>query len=371
LSRGTKLRLEFADIAILVAAVDADKPWSKGIAAGLSRATAFPFCATIGLIGGLMATMAVSMPTLADSEDPNIESYQANLMQQYLVAAAEREQEANQVEATAQGNASEDKGGTGTRAASEEGTLGHTASRDRKHKLAVAGEKTPVESHVAREAALAEARTIGMIGLLNSGILGESKALAAPWGRDQALGKDASSFNGNMWGDELGDTAGAGGFGLSGVGIGGGGRGDGIGIIDIGGLGHGLALGDNDGMGRGHGRIGGAHRTRTVSLRTTGNTIVSGRLPPAVIQRIVRQNYGRFRLCYEQGLVRNPNLEGRVNVRFVINREGAVASVQNGGSDLPDSAVTNCVIGAYYGLSFPPPEGGIVTVSYPILFQPG
>jgi hypothetical protein len=90
-----------------------------------------------------------------------------------------------------------------------------------------------------------------------------------------------------------------------------------------------------------------------------GATQVSGRLPPEVIQRIVRQNYGRFRMCYEQGLSRNPNLEGRVSVRFVIGRDGSVSNVSNGGSDIPDSQVVQCVIRAYYGLSFPQPEGGI------------
>lgn len=98
---------------------------------------------------------------------------------------------------------------------------------------------------------------------------------------------------------------------------------------------------------------------------------MSGRLPPEVIQRIVRQNYGRFRSCYEYGLSRNPNLEGRIQVRFIIGRDGTVSNAQNGGSDLPDSAVVSCVIGAYYGLNFPQPEGGIVTVVYPIMFQPG
>ena len=97
---------------------------------------------------------------------------------------------------------------------------------------------------------------------------------------------------------------------------------------------------------------------------------MNGRLPPEVIQRIVRQNYGRFRLCYENGLRNNPNLQGRVSVRFVIGRDGAVSNVGNAGSDLPDPAVVSCVTRAYYGLSFPQPEGGIVTVVYPIMFAP-
>jgi hypothetical protein len=102
-----------------------------------------------------------------------------------------------------------------------------------------------------------------------------------------------------------------------------------------------------------------------------GATAVNGRLPAEVIRRIVRQNFGRFRMCYEQGLGRNPNLEGRVGVRFVIGRDGSVSNVGNGGSDIPDSGVVSCVISAFYGLSFPQPEGGIVTVTYPIMFSPG
>ena len=97
----------------------------------------------------------------------------------------------------------------------------------------------------------------------------------------------------------------------------------------------------------------------------------NGRLPPEVVQRIVRQNFGRFRHCYDQALTRNPNLQGRVAARFVIDRSGAVSSVANGGSDLPDSGVVSCVLSAFYGLSFPAPEGGIVTVVYPIAFSPG
>jgi hypothetical protein len=90
-----------------------------------------------------------------------------------------------------------------------------------------------------------------------------------------------------------------------------------------------------------------------------------------VIQRIVRQNYGRFRMCYERGLQHNPNLEGRVAVRFVIGSDGTVNHAANGGSDLPSGEVVSCVVRAYYGLSFPQPEGGIVTVVYPIMFSPG
>ena len=44
---------------------------------------------------------------------------------------------------------------------------------------------------------------------------------------------------------------------------------------------------------------------------------------------------------------------------------------QDGGSDLPDQGVVGCVVRGFGNLSFPQPEGGIVTVVYPIIFNPG
>jgi hypothetical protein len=111
-------------------------------------------------------------------------------------------------------------------------------------------------------------------------------------------------------------------------------------------------------------------RARAPQVRH-GRVTVSGRLPPEVVARIVRQNYGRFRLCYENGLRDNPNLQGQVGVRFVIGRDGAVGDARNGGSDLPDNRVVQCVVRAFMGLSYPQPESGIVTVMYTVLFSPG
>ena len=80
---------------------------------------------------------------------------------------------------------------------------------------------------------------------------------------------------------------GAGGLGLTGVGEGGGGRGEGIGLGNIGKIGHGAGTGTGQGFGNGHGRLGGGHTVSPPSLRM-GATQVNGRLPPEVIQRIVR-----------------------------------------------------------------------------------
>ena len=143
----------------------------------------------------------------------------------------------------------------------------------------------------------------------------------------------------------------AGGLGLSGVGEGGGGSGVG------------------QGFGDGHGRLGGMHSSQAPRVRM-GAVSVNGRMPPEVIQRIVRQNFGRFRLCYENGLRTNPELQGRVSVRFTIGVEGAVSNVANAGGDLPDAGVAACVVRGFSGLTFPQPEGGNIVVTYPLLFAP-
>jgi Ca-activated chloride channel family protein len=96
---------------------------------------------------------------------------------------------------------------------------------------------------------------------------------------------------------------------------------------------------------------------------------VSGSLPAEVIRRIAAQTAGRMRLCYERGLRSNPNLAGRVSVRFVIGSNGDVLSAMDGGSSLGDSSTVACVVGVMRSVIFPQPGAGFVTVTLPITFS--
>lgn len=371
LPAGAKARMEIDGLVFQVAAVNAGRKVPAGVfSSARDWATGLYIGLSFGVHVGLLAAMAFFMPPLGLTDEEGMSKDQLYLIQQYLNAAAEREIEQKETEQVAQDNADNKEGGTGTRAKGEEGSMGNPNSRDANKRFGVAGPKDNQDAHIARSAALREAAEFGMIGLLNTGAGGDPNAPTAAWGRDDSLGNDPISARGNMWGDSIGEAFGAGGLGLSGIGEGGGGRGEGIGLGSIGTIGHGAGTGTGQGFGNGHGRLSGTHNAKPPQVRM-GATTVNGRLPPEVIQRIVRQNYGRFRLCYENGLRNNPNLRGRVAVRFVIGRDGAVSNVGNGGSDLPDGNVVQCVIRAYYGLSFPVPEGGIVTVVYPIMFDPG
>jgi pSer/pThr/pTyr-binding forkhead associated (FHA) protein len=370
LSPGSKARVEVGGLVFQISAGNAGR-----VVAGhfqLDSQGLLYAGVSLAVHAGLLAAMAFFMPPLGATDEDGISADQQYMMQQYLQAAAEKELQEKETEQLAENTADKKEGGSGARAVGEEGSAGDPNTHATGHKFGVKGPKENPDPHIARLEALRDAASFGAIGLLNAGAGGDPGAPTAPWGRDDSLGNDPMSAPGNMWGTDIGASYGAGGLGLSGIGEGGGGHGEGIGLGALGTIGHGNGLGEGDGNGngRGHGHIGGAHQARPPSVHI-GATQVSGRLPSEVIQRIVRQNFGRFRLCYENGLRNNPSLGGRVGVRFVIGRDGGVSNVANGGSDLPDGNVVSCVVRAFYGLSFPQPEGGIVTVTYPIVFTPG
>ena len=119
---------------------------------------------------------------------------------------------------------------------------------------------------------------------------------------------------------------------------------------------------ENEALGTGHGH--GSH----VTIRQ-GTTMINGRIPPAIIQRIVRQHFPSFRACYERGLRQDPSLAGRVAIKFVIGSNGTVTLAADGGSDIPNVDVISCDMRVFKSLIFPKPERGIVTVVYPLILS--
>lgn len=327
-----------------------------------SRDKALGLFGAASLLGhvALVASSFFFMPPSDPWGERDVSYDQSLMMQQALTSLAEKDQkqEEKMIEQAAMGG-----GDTGARAKGSEGSMGDARSSADK-RYGVAGPRDNPDPHISKQRVLQEAADFGIIGVLAS-MGGDPNAPTAPWGRDDALGRDALSSNGNLWGTDVGEGFGSGGLGLTGLGEMGGGNGEGIGVgNNIGGLGNNLQRGFDGGR-----TIRGKHSPKGISMRP-GMTTTSGKIPPEVIQRVVRQNFGRFRACYENGLRNNPSLSGRVSVRFVIGRNGEASQVSNGGSDLPDGGVVGCVIAGFRGLSFPPPEAGIVTVGYAIQFNP-
>jgi hypothetical protein len=363
-----RMELEGSSLVFEVGAMNAGKRVPAGLLATTEPDAVLYTGLSFLMHAGLVTAFAFFMPTMQGDDGETLHRDRVLMIQKLLDASAEREREERDPQEVTE-TARDREGGTGAAAKGEAGSMGDPTTQQTGHRYGVRGPTDNPDPHVAKLAALQDASTFGIIGFLSTMAGGDPNAPTAPWGRQESLGRDAKSARGTMFGDTIDESLGAGGLDLTGVGERGGGRAESIGLGEFD-FGHGSGSGPDQGIGVGQGRPGGGHQGKAPQMRELVASI-NGRLRPEVIQRIVRQNFGRFRYCYENGMRNGPNLQGRVTVKFVIGRDGAVAMAGDGGSDLPDQGVVNCVVRGFSNLTFPEPEGGMVTVVYPILFTPG
>lgn len=339
---------------------------------GLRRGGAGMILASALAHAAAFAVIAYVSPALGATDDDPFDRDRAALLQKLLNASAQREAETPPVEAQSDAVTSEGGNhGPGALAQGPEGAAGKDTPKT-DGRWAARGTAKPEDATLAREKALTEAASWGVIGMLSSAA-NDPNAPTVPWGTT-LNGSDDASKVGHLFGATIDDASGMEGWGLSGPGEGGGGFSGGIGIgdfgvIGIGGTGTCSGGGPCSGIGSSHDRLMGQHVSHFRGPRY-GVVQSNGHLPPEVIQRIVRQNDGRYRFCYQQALKSNPSLEGRVTVKFLIARDGSVAFSADGGSDIPDPGVRQCVVSSFTQLSFPAPDSGVVTVVYPIVFSP-
>lgn len=96
-----------------------------------------------------------------------------------------------------------------------------------------------------------------------------------------------------------------------------------------------------------------------------------GVLDLAAVDDIVESGFPLFARCYRDGVQRNSNLDGAVRLRFVVAESGRVTVVEDGGSDLTDRQVVDCVAEGFYALRFPEPARGDAHLVYRIHFDAG
>jgi TonB family protein len=263
-------------------------------------------------------------------------------------------------------NMDDQEGGKGKRHKGEEGQMGKKESKKTTNRYGIEGPEDNEDPHMAREEAREQARTAGILGVLQQ-TTGAWNSPTSPFGRDTALGSDPMSALGALMGDQIGENFGFGGLGLRGTGRGGGGTGEGtIGLGNLGTIGHGGGGGSGSGYGRGAGGFGG-RQARVPRIRS-GAADVRGSLSKEVIRRVIRRHINEVRFCYEQELNQRPDLEGRVTISFIISPTGAVQSSAVANSTMGNARVESCIAQAVRRWSFPAPEGGgIVVVNYPFM----
>jgi len=131
--------------------------------------------------------------------------------------------------------------------------------------------------------------------------------------------------------------------------------------------------GNTDLGGRGKGTM---SRTSARSAATPqmvpGKIICEGDLTREEIQRVIAPVMGQIKYCYEKELNKAPNLEGRLVMFWLISGSGDVQTAsasENTFSDPPAAPIERCVTRIIQRLKFPSLEGGVVNVTYPLMFS--
>jgi TonB family protein len=268
----------------------------------------------------------------------------------------------------------EAQGGTpGKRAPGHEGKMGNPTSKQSGKMYAMKGPKTAIPQIARNFDPDMAARNAGLLGLIQSD---QGHFLSSPNGAAFAVGNDDEDAWGNMTGTDIGESYGVGGMGMVGTGRGGGCDGSDCGIIGLGKVG---TMGDFGKNGRGggydHGDGGGTkfdgRPTRVPKVRAAIGTVSPG-IDKEIIRRVIRSHLMEVRGCYNQGLVRDPNLNGRVAIQFTIGPTGSVGAAVVAETSVDDSGVGNCIAKAVKRWKFPKPDtGGSTIVTYPFVLSPG
>ncbi|EDM74364.1 FHA/TonB domain protein [Plesiocystis pacifica SIR-1] len=363
LPRGVQGKVNYDDITFHINTVN-----PGAIVAGRGDVD-WPFWAYVGGTAVIAITFYLLMRSIPDDllaismEDGDGEPAYARFMHQ---PDETKEEEPPPEE---QADSDDSAGGTGQRHKGEEGKMGKPSSKSKSGLYAMKGPKNAVPQMARNFDPDMAARNAGILGVMQQQ---GGHFLASPYGGAFAVGNDDEDVWGGLTGSEVGEAYGVGGLGLVGTGRGGGGTGEGtIGLGNTGLIGKGGGGGSGSGYGRGAGAGFGGKGKRVPKVRQA-KAKVQGALDRDIIRRIVRAHINEVRSCYNAGLTKNPNLQGRVAVNFVITGTGKVGSAVVQESTIKDKSVGNCIAKAVKRWKFPKPRGGgNVIVTYPFNLSPG
>ena len=225
------------------------------------------------------------------------------------------------------------------------------------HVRLVLGGISPVDPNFLRRL-----KNQGLLAMLGSG---SNSGLSTIFGKG-GLGGDLKGAIGGITGASVGDAHGFGGLGLRGTGVGGGGEGQTVGVGAIGTKGRGGGIGD---YGKGAGAGLGKKASSEVTIDTSSVVVVG--YDRELVRRVVQQHHSQLRYCFENELIRNPKLGGRIQVKWIITGNGTVSNAQLASTTMNNAKVERCIVSRVRGWQFPPPKGGgIATITYPFVFRP-
>jgi outer membrane biosynthesis protein TonB len=139
-----------------------------------------------------------------------------------------------------------------------------------------------------------------------------------------------------------------------------------------GGTGKVAGIGDLGTSGGGKVDLGSSKKEVEVSGRVTSAApeVESSDVDRDALARYVKARIKAIQNCYEKELKRNPNLKGKVLVRFNILSSGRTGEIEIEENTLGNDAVASCIRTVIRGWMFPFKPDGEVPVAYPFVFSP-
>jgi hypothetical protein len=253
------------------------------------------------------------------------------------------------------------QGAAGKAHPGKSGAMGDRKSKQARGAYAIQGKSK--EPRLGQAEATLAAQSAGILGIFRAV---QGSQFASILGSGSAVGDAQENILSTLQSADVANAYGIGGLGMRGSGSGGAGTnlptlGDGI----INTVGH-----------NGYGRDPSVaslrrHITKTPTV-TPGIVTTKGSLDKEIIRRVVHLHMNEVKYCFDQELVRKPELQGRVSVQFIISPLGQVIQSFLQSTTMNNARVETCVVSAIKRWEFPKPTGGgIAFVSYPFNFVAG
>jgi outer membrane biosynthesis protein TonB len=129
-----------------------------------------------------------------------------------------------------------------------------------------------------------------------------------------------------------------------------------------------LATGGGGGRKVGYGQKSEARVSGSVAAEE--GEIDSADIDQAKLGAFIRARLAAIKACYENQLKRNPNLKGKIRVRFVVLATGGLTDLSIVENSLGSAETASCIIGTMRAWRTPFRPSGTVTVEHSFVFNP-
>lgn len=108
----------------------------------------------------------------------------------------------------------------------------------------------------------------------------------------------------------------------------------------------------------------------TGSVAAEEAEVDSTEIDQAKLGAFIKARMGLIKACYENALKRNPNLKGKIAIRFTILETGGLADLQTVTNSMGSPDVAGCITATMRSWRTQFKPSGPVTVEYPFVFSP-